>query len=131
MESKENNSRHLEFVTDVLAALAGDRYEDALSLFLAGVKKAIREMKGSIDEQSFEREVSHPITALLRYKVGGDLNHLSLASSDEPVRPSCCFCGKNSEQVQQLIAGPDVFICNECVEICSRVLSGQTETKSD
>jgi hypothetical protein len=30
----------------------------------------------------------------------------------------CSFCGKNQEQVRALVAGPHVFICDECVTIC-------------
>jgi len=38
----------------------------------------------------------------------------------------CSFCRKSSEQVNILIAGPGVFICNECVEICNQILSGNS-----
>ncbi|MEQ9553536.1 MAG: ATP-dependent protease ATP-binding subunit ClpX [Coleofasciculus sp. G3-WIS-01] len=34
----------------------------------------------------------------------------------------CSFCGKFSEQVNKLIAGPSVFICDECVELCNQIL---------
>ena len=34
----------------------------------------------------------------------------------------CSFCGKMQNQVQRLIAGPGVCICNECVELCQSVL---------
>ncbi|MGW7682481.1 ClpX C4-type zinc finger protein [Kribbella sp. NPDC054772] len=37
----------------------------------------------------------------------------------------CSFCGKVRDEVQQLIAGPGVFICNECVGLCERVLTDQ------
>lgn len=30
----------------------------------------------------------------------------------------CSFCGKSQEEVTKLIAGPTVFICNECVDVC-------------
>lgn len=36
----------------------------------------------------------------------------------EPVVPYCSFCGKSQHEVGQLFAGPRVFICDECVEIC-------------
>lgn len=41
--------------------------------------------------------------------------------SDNVLR--CSFCGKARDEVQHLIAGPGVFICNECVELCERVMS--------
>jgi ATP-dependent Clp protease ATP-binding subunit ClpX len=40
----------------------------------------------------------------------------------------CSFCGKNQHEVRKLIAGPTVFICDECVELCKDII--QEETKS-
>lgn len=34
----------------------------------------------------------------------------------------CSFCGKSQKQVQQLIAGPGVYICDECVELCTEII---------
>ena len=39
--------------------------------------------------------------------------------------PCCSFCRKSPEQVDLLIAGPRVFICNECVDICNQIISGE------
>lgn len=40
----------------------------------------------------------------------------------------CSFCGKSQKQVQQLIAGPGVYICDECVELCNEIIDErQTE----
>jgi len=35
----------------------------------------------------------------------------------------CSFCGKTQKQVQQLIAGPSVYICDECVELCNEIIA--------
>jgi len=35
----------------------------------------------------------------------------------------CSFCGKSQKQVQQLIAGPGVYICDECVELCNEIIA--------
>ena len=40
-----------------------------------------------------------------------------------PRRPRCAFCGKPQSQVKKLIAGPDVYICDECVELCHEIIS--------
>ncbi len=40
----------------------------------------------------------------------------------------CSFCGKNQDQVHKLIAGPDVYICNNCVELCLDMIQ-EEETK--
>ena len=34
----------------------------------------------------------------------------------------CSFCGKSHSEVKKLIAGPGVYICNECIEVCSTIL---------
>ena len=44
----------------------------------------------------------------------------SANSSDKKI--SCSFCGKSQEEVKKLIAGPTVYICNECVVLCKDIL---------
>ena len=39
----------------------------------------------------------------------------------------CSFCGKNQDDVQKIIAGPQVYICNECVSLCTEILEEQKE----
>lgn len=39
-------------------------------------------------------------------------------------KPHCSFCGKGQNEVANLIAGPSVFICNECIAICNYMLAG-------
>jgi ATP-dependent protease Clp ATPase subunit len=34
----------------------------------------------------------------------------------------CSFCRKSEDQVQKLVAGPDVYICDECVAVASRIM---------
>jgi ATP-dependent Clp protease ATP-binding subunit ClpX len=36
---------------------------------------------------------------------------------------TCSFCGKRQDQVRKLIAGPGVWICNECVALCVEILA--------
>ena len=37
----------------------------------------------------------------------------------------CSFCGKKQNQVQRIIAGPGVYICNECVDLCQSILDDE------
>jgi hypothetical protein len=37
-------------------------------------------------------------------------------------RQVCSFCGKHQDQVRRLIAGPGVFICDECIQVCNEIL---------
>ncbi|KPK33665.1 MAG: ATP-dependent Clp protease ATP-binding subunit ClpX [Chlamydiae bacterium SM23_39] len=41
----------------------------------------------------------------------------------------CSFCGRSEELVEKLIAGPDVFICNRCIKLCSELLEKKREEK--
>lgn len=41
----------------------------------------------------------------------------------------CSFCGKSQKQVQQLIAGPGVYICDECVELCNEIIEERQAEK--
>ena len=34
----------------------------------------------------------------------------------------CSFCGKSQDEVKKIVAGPGVYICNECVELCQQII---------
>jgi hypothetical protein len=42
----------------------------------------------------------------------------------------CSFCGKNQDQVRKLIAGPSVYICDECVDRCNEILERESERET-
>ena len=41
----------------------------------------------------------------------------------------CSFCGKTQEQAQHIIAGPGVYICNECVLLCQEIVEGEADVR--
>ena len=43
----------------------------------------------------------------------------------------CSFCGKNQKEVQKLIAGPAVYICDECIQLCSEIIEEEREKDVD
>jgi ATP-dependent Clp protease ATP-binding subunit ClpX len=43
----------------------------------------------------------------------------------------CSFCGKSQHEVRKLIAGPSVFICDECVELCNDIIREELEDKAE
>jgi ATP-dependent Clp protease ATP-binding subunit ClpX len=43
----------------------------------------------------------------------------------------CSFCGKSQHEVKKLIAGPSVFICDECIELCNDIIRDETATDAD
>ncbi|CAM4436904.1 ATP-dependent protease ATP-binding subunit ClpX [Paenibacillus phoenicis] len=42
--------------------------------------------------------------------------------NDEKGQLKCSFCGKSQEQVRKLVAGPGVYICDECIELCTEIV---------
>ena len=40
----------------------------------------------------------------------------------------CSFCGKSQHEVRKLIAGPSVFICDECIELCNDIIKEEGDT---
>lgn len=43
----------------------------------------------------------------------------------------CSFCGKSQDQVKRLIAGPGVYICDECIELCSEIVAEELTEKNE
>ena len=50
-----------------------------------------------------------------------------LSGSDSKSTLYCSFCGKSQHEVRKLIAGPTVFICDECVELCNDIIREETK----
>lgn len=42
----------------------------------------------------------------------------------------CSFCGKNQKEVKKLIAGPSVYICNECIKLCGEIIEDEEKEKA-
>lgn len=51
--------------------------------------------------------------------------------NDEKGNLKCSFCGKPQEQVRKLVAGPGVYICDECIELCSEIVLEELEQHED
>ena len=50
---------------------------------------------------------------------------------DEKGQLKCSFCGKIQEQVKKLIAGPGVYICDECIELCNEIIEEELTEEQD
>ena len=48
-----------------------------------------------------------------------------MAKSDTPKGVKCSFCGKTQDSVRKIVAGPGVYICNECVELCNEIIESE------
>ena len=43
----------------------------------------------------------------------------------------CSFCGKSQKQVKKLIAGPGVYICDECIDLCNEIIEEELTDAGD
>ncbi|MCT4620523.1 MAG: ATP-dependent Clp protease ATP-binding subunit ClpX [Marinisporobacter sp.] len=50
---------------------------------------------------------------------------------DEKKQLKCSFCGKSQDQVRRLIAGPSVYICDECIELCQEIIQEEFDENID
>ena len=54
-----------------------------------------------------------------------------MANFRRPEELLCCsFCGKSQNDVKKLIAGPGVYVCNECIDICNEIINDDEQTES-
>jgi len=54
-----------------------------------------------------------------------------MSKFDERKQLKCSFCGKYQDQVKRLIAGPNVYICDECVELCQEIIHEELKESMD
>ena len=50
-----------------------------------------------------------------------------MARYEEKKQLKCSFCGKSQDQVRRLIAGPNVYICDECIELCQEIIQEELD----
>jgi ATP-dependent Clp protease ATP-binding subunit ClpX len=50
---------------------------------------------------------------------------------EETTNLSCSFCGKSQKEVRKLIAGPTVYICDECIDLCNDIIAEETSRDAD
>ena len=51
--------------------------------------------------------------------------------AEDKTKLHCSFCGKEQAKVKKLIAGPNIYICNECVDLCNDILVEEEKTEED
>ena len=65
----------------------------------------------------------------MRFRTGTESTLRLLARKVKHVL-RCSFCGKSENEVKKLVAGPNVYICDECVNICNQVMADTEGTKT-
>ena len=58
---------------------------------------------------------------------GSEMSKIGGSNSKNPLY--CSFCGKSQHEVRKLIAGPTVFICDECVELCMDIIGEENSRR--
>lgn len=59
------------------------------------------------------------IDEIIIVEIGG----LEMARNEDSIENArCSFCGKSQSQVKRMVAGPGVYICNECIELCEEIM---------
>ena len=61
--------------------------------------------------------VVRPIIAFI-----GVLRSWDMANKKDDSKLKCSFCGKTQEEVKKIVAGPGVYICNECIDLCKEII---------
>lgn len=96
------------------------------------LKISVSAVKGRLHKARRQlRERLSPLQAQIQPTLIQKCNSMTNSTSAEAKSKLCCsFCFKSSEQVNLLIAGPllgdmPIFICNECVNVCNRIISGE------
>src|SRR5690554_2221966 len=51
--------------------------------------------------------------------------------NEEKGQLKCSFCGKTQEQVRKLVAGPGVYICDECIDLCAEIVEEELGIDQD
>ncbi|HLS59831.1 MAG TPA: ClpX C4-type zinc finger protein, partial [Virgibacillus sp.] len=51
--------------------------------------------------------------------------------NEEKGQLKCSFCGKGQDQVRKLVAGPGVYICDECIELCTEIVDEELGTEEE
>jgi ATP-dependent Clp protease ATP-binding subunit ClpX len=74
----------------------------------------------SVEVQIYGSILTSPCSHSYLNTARGTFIHMSPTKYDSHLK--CSFCGKSQEQVRKLIAGPGVYICDECVELCNEIL---------
>ena len=114
-----------------LASLAGQEGAVlAVTAFLPGAP----ERDGFVHTKNALISPGDVVTITLQ-EIGGDVaTHVNAEAFDAgheihvagSISMTCSFCGKTHREVAKMVAGPSVFICNECVALCNEIITHET-----
>ena len=107
-------------------------FDKVVELF-GDVDRKLKEIKGLILEintrRAAERIAEARDAAATAHNVGKDGKPRQSDAEAETLY--CSFCGKSQHEVAKLIAGPKVFICDECVALCADIVRVEKKVDKD
>jgi hypothetical protein len=116
------------YIALACAAISHQHYKEALRLISEGLEKSIESEK-RCDIRRILTSFKGLMAVLnfnLQEAYGDDWENKIEIPEIQEKEIRCSFCGKAQGEVAQIIAGPTVYICNECIAICNEVLSEKT-----
>ncbi|HZS45288.1 MAG TPA: ClpX C4-type zinc finger protein [Blastocatellia bacterium] len=115
------------FFDDCCLAFLAGRYIDAALI----LERSLRQNRDKICAVNQSDILERFLARLIL--LTGECDAIAPEKSSFPIHSKresefgCSFCGKVENEVHKLIAGPKVYICNECVEICNEIISDETD----
>lgn len=112
-----------EYVGACLQAIGERRYRDALTLLDEGINMQLKSPQ-DVNAGELLKHVG-ALIAYLDFRLGEDFGTQWEVQPNEEDQTEirCSFCGKPEPEVDKIIAGPGVFICNECIRTCAGALT--------
>jgi hypothetical protein len=124
-ESNPNEESPDFYIALSSAAISQQQYKEALLILREGLEKSLKsERRADIRKllRSFYALVA-TLNVNLEEAYGDDWEGKVDIPKVEEKEIRCSFCGKAPGEVAQIIAGPAVYICNECISICNEIIS--------
>jgi len=125
-DEQSTNDPQLNYIAESLQALHEKRYSDSLRLLERGLS-GHRSSSAPLDARALAKRLS-VLVSYLEYRLGEDFGiykeGIIEAEESQPER-RCSFCGKPQSDERELIAGPEAYICEECIKHCSSALARQ------
>jgi hypothetical protein len=115
---------------DCADLISEQKYAGALKQFQQAVAN-FQDAKSTPRRSEIARQLLQIGTALeetLKKAYGEQWEKVVPGFADDSKNLICSFCGKNQQEVRKLITGPSVHICDECVNLCSGILSEEMES---
>jgi len=123
----DDSQAQLDYLIQCCVAIKERRYEDVLHLLKTGLSENSQNSEQIDTDQLINRllAVVLSIESSLEKDFGLIWRKKASPTNDEELR--CSFCGSKQSEVQKIIAGPGVFICDNCTRSCFEIISADDQ----